>query len=185
MMELSVKDRNLIKSLREEGVLQDVREHLLAQRNGTILVTCSDGDQFVEVFHHQEKLQAGQRSRPRIHTFGWHGGVLACAPHSPVNKREHDHLVFLDQIGDGRTMKNINTVVACAHAPCGAAHKNGLGIEKVITLQFRAKQRIETLNRGITVACFFDVDYGNGRKRTYFLSRPEWRTWARKNSVAV
>jgi hypothetical protein len=181
LLQLTEEDRKLITALREANVFQDVANNLLDQRNGAILITCSDGDQFCDVFHHQEKLQTEQRPHPRIHTFAWHGGILACAPRSPINKRGYAHLILLDQIRDARAMKDINVVIARAHAPCGAARNKGIGFRKVVALQFRAQQRIKTLNEGIVVACLFDIDYGD-RKRTYFVSRRKWEDWVHKNT---
>ncbi len=183
LLRLSKENLELIGVLRGAGVFLDIAEHLLDQRAGAILITCSDADQFAEVFHHQEKLQASQRSRPRIHTFAWHGGALACAPCSPINKRKHAHLVYLDQIGDAPAMKDINVVIARAHAPCAAARDNNVGLEEVLALQFRAKQQIKTLNKGIVTACFFDVDYGGERKRTYFVSHRKWDEWATNRGI--
>jgi len=188
-MELSSKDHELIRALREAGVLQDVEEHLLNQRDGVILVTCADGDQFPDVFQRQTSMQAGQRAKTRIHPLTCHGGALAYAPQSPVNKRKHADLVFLDHVSEARDMKSINTVALYAHTPCGAAHMCEVSIEESIALQMRAKKRILTLNQGIEVACFFHVDYNtsrnkDGRKRTYFLSRERWEVWADENGIS-
>lgn len=182
-MELSTKDRGLIKSLWRAGVLQDVEEHLIDQKNGVIIITCSDGDRFPDVFQYQVKMQMKQRPDPRIHVLAWHGGALACAPCSPINKRKHADLVFLDQVSDAREMKGINTVVLYAHAICSAAHLNGVDIEESLALQIRAKSKIKTLNSGIVVVPFFHVDYGEGRKQTYFVSRENWERWASTHGI--
>ncbi len=182
-LKLSIEDRNLVRKLRMDGVLDDAKGHFLDQNNGIILVTCSDGDQFFDIFEHQAQMQAGQQpADPRIHTFGWHGGALACAPCSPINERKKADLVFLDQIKAARKMKNIDMVALYTHAPCGAASGNGVNLVKAFALQAGAKVKIKTLNRGIKVACFFHVDYGNGVKRTYFFSRRKWDAWARENA---
>jgi len=179
--QLSHNDLDFIKTLRQSGVLQDVDGHRLDQRNGVILVTCADGDRFYDIFEHQVKMQAGQRLDPLIHVLSWHGGALACAPRSPVNKRKRAHEVFLDQIADARAIKGINVVALDAHAPCGAAALGNVDLPRCIALHIRAKTKIKTLNQGIEVACFFPVDYGGGKKRTYFLSRARWEKWAKKN----
>lgn len=183
MAKLSGEDRELIRTLRAAGVLRDVDEHRLDQRNGVILVTCADGDQFYDIFRYQCGTQAEQRSDPRIHSLAWNGGALACAPCSPINKRKHADDIFLDQIADARQLKSIDTVALYAHAPCGAAGINHINLLTVIALQMRAKAKVKTLNQGVTVACFFHVDYGNGTKRTYFLSREQWEWWAEANDV--
>ena len=183
MGSLSNKDRELIRELRAAGVLQDIDDHLIDQTKGAILVTCSDGDQFCDIFTKQVHMQAGCRSDPRIHVFGWHGGALACAPCSPINRRKHADGVFVDQIADARTLKEIDLVVLYAHAPCGAAGLYNVGLEQVIALQIRAKMKIKTLNEGISIVCCFHVDHGNGQKRSYFLSRPDWEKWAEQRGI--
>lgn len=179
---LSEKDLGLILELREAEVLQDVKSHLIDQRNGIILVTCADGDRFPDIFQHQVRIQADCRNDPRIHTLAWNGGALACAPHSPINKREGDEQVFLDQVRGARELKSIDQVVLDAHAPCGMAGHHHLSIEEVLALQLSAKAEIKRLNSGIRAVCFFPVDYGD-KQRTYFLSCQHWKQWAGEHGV--
>lgn len=179
--ELLKQECELVAELRSEGVLRDVDGHLLDQKDGVILITCSDGDRFFDIFQHQCRMQAEHRQGldPRTHVFAWHGGALACAPCSPINKRDEDHLVFLNQITAARNMKQIDIVALYAHAPCGAACASGISLEESLLLQMQAKAEIKNLNRGIKVACFFAVDYDGCKKRTYFLSRENWEHWAK------
>lgn len=181
--QLSSEDRDLIRELRAAGVLRDIDNYRVDQTQGAILVTCSDGDQFCDIFTNQVHMQAGCRSDPRIHVFGWHGGALACAPCSPINRQKHADVVFLDQIADARVLKEIDVVVLYAHAPCGAAALHGVGLTQAFALQIRAKIEIKTLNEGINVVCCFHVDHGNDKKRSYFLSRPDWERWAEQRGI--
>jgi len=181
--QLTGKDRELIRELRKAGVLRDVENNRIDQTNGVILVTCSDADRFCDIFMHQVHMQAGCRPDPRIHVFGWHGGALACAPCSPINRRKHADEVFLDQIADARALKEIDVVALYAHAPCGAAELHAVSLENMLALQMRAKSKIKALNQGIKVVCFFHVDYGKGKQRTYFLSRPSWQQWAEDRGI--
>jgi len=180
---LSDSDHATIRALREADVLQDASGHLLDQSNGVIFVGCSDGDRFYDIFRHQVDMQLVHRADPRIHVLAWHGGALACAPCSPINRRKKADEVFLDQIADARSLKGINLVALHAHAPCGAAALHGVPLERVFALHVRAKLRVKTLNQGVKVACFFHVDYGGGVKRTYFFSRDRWVAWAEKHSL--
>jgi hypothetical protein len=181
--QLSRQSKEVISILRKEEVLQDVEGHRLDQSEGVILVTCADGDRYFDVFQNQVLMQASHRTDPRIHALSWHGGALACAPCSPINRRKHADLVFLDQVADARKLKNINLVALYAHAPCGAAGLCGLSLEETVALQVRAKKKIKTLNQGVQVGCFFHVDYGESKQRTYFLSRERWEKWAGMNHV--
>jgi hypothetical protein len=181
--QLSRKDHALVKQLRQADVLQDVEEGRLDQRNGVILVACADGDRFPDVFRYQCKMQAGYRPAPRVHTLAWHGGAIACAPCSPVNKGKYAEEVFLKQITAARELKDIDVVALYAHAPCSAAAKNNVPLTTVIALQLRAKAKIKAMNPGIDVACFFHVDYGDGVQRTYFLCHAQWEAWAKANNI--
>lgn len=78
-----------IEELREFKVLDEVQNHLLDQRNGAILITCSDGDQMYDIFKYHVKMQKEQCADPRIHTFAWHGGALRLAPNSPINQSDY------------------------------------------------------------------------------------------------
>jgi hypothetical protein len=98
----------------------------------------------------------------------------------------HTDKVLVPQIADARAMMGINTVVLHGHAKCGAANLANTSIEQCIALQMRAKANIKTLNHGIVVVPFFQVDYGswkNGEKHSYFFSRPDWEAWAHKHGV--
>jgi hypothetical protein len=181
---LSESDYRLIREWREFGVLQDVDDHRLDQREGVILITCSDGDRFCDIFAKQVRMVEGQCKDPRIHTFAWNGGILRIAPGSPANKpgRTTDE-DLLDEVADARAMKGINLVAGYSHIPCGKAGACKISPEQVIRLHIAAKRRIKELNRGIKVANFCHIDYGNGSKRTYFLSRCSWEEWVRRRAA--
>ncbi len=182
MSNVLAKDLEFISELREAEVLQPIKNHLIDQSNGVILVTCSDGDRFPEIFQHQVRLQADCRPDPRIHVLAWHGGALACATRSPINRRKDAHNVFLDQIKDARELKGINTVVLEGHYPCGAAGLFEVGLERCLALQIAAKMNVRRLNNGIHVACFFPV-YNGKRQQTFFFSREKWEVWAQKRGI--
>jgi hypothetical protein len=186
-VELTKAEFSLIRDLHESGVLQDVKTHLIDQEQGAIIVTCSDGDQFYDIFNQHVAWQAGQRpNNPRVHVLANHGGPFAYAPCSPIHRVRHTDKVLVPQIADARAMKGINTVVLHGHAKCGAANLANTSIEQCIALQMRAKANIKTLNHGIVVVPFFQVDYGswkNGEKHSYFFSRPDWEVWAHKHGV--
>lgn len=174
-MRLSEEDRTAIEILRKEGILLDIEAHRLDQRNGVILVSCADGDQMCDIFAHQVKIQIGQCKDPRIHTFGWNGGALRLAPKSPTNKVGRSTAKdLLEDISDARKMKNIDTVALYVHAPCGKANACDISVIETLNLLMAAKERIKKENNGVKVACFFHVDYANGKKRTYFISRHKW-----------
>ncbi len=177
----------LVKSLKNAEVLQDLDPHLLDQRDGIIIVACADGDYFFDLFSHHARTQI-HRTDPRMHTFGWHGGALACAPCSPVNPVKRADDVFMRQIADARSLKDIHLVGLYAHMPCGAVRTCGIPMEKALALQVRAYARVKAVNHGIKVACFLHVDYGRrvgGGKNfhSYYFSPEKWERWAQQHNV--
>ena len=182
--QLSRQDRMLIPALRNAGVLQDLDPRLLNQEKGAIAVMCSDGDRFFDAISHHARTQAPYRPTPRIHTLAWHGGAIACAPCSPVNKtKRHADQLFIDLIADARTMKDMDLVALYGHAPCGAAYACGLPLEAVFALMMRARERVRATNHGIQTACLFHADYGEGKMKTYFFSCAQWQHWADGHEV--
>lgn len=176
-MLLSKNDLEAVKQLRSLNILTEVKGHLLDQRKGIILISCADGDQFHDIFTQKAKLQQGHCEDPRIHTFCWNGGALRLAPNSPTNKPGRSICRdLLDEIKDARAMKAIDTIALYTHAPCGKASACNLSFIQALDLQMSAKTKIKEENRGVHVACFCHIDYGN-RKRTYFISRDHWFQW--------
>lgn len=182
MKELSLNDVAIVRALRHANALQDIAGHRLDQRDGIILVTCPDGDHFFDIFNRQLEMQEDQCGDKRIHTFGWHGGALRLAPHSPANRRPDEHQIFLEEIRDAREIKGINTVALYNHAQCGKAGACNIDFLQLMRLHMQAKTAVKAMNDGISVACFLHVTYPDKRRRTYFVSRPEWDQWIDANS---
>lgn len=76
-------------------------------------------------------------------------------------------------------MKGIKTIVLYIHAPCGAAahcHISFLGeLQHLILAKRRLKWWLGYM--GIKVACFCHVDYGGGKKKTYFIKTHRAAEW--------
>lgn len=176
-------DTQLIKMLRDEGVLVDAEGHRLDSPNGVILISCSDGDQMVDIFHHTIHMLAKGGGKIRPHTFAYHGGGMLLDHDCPLcRKRPYDE-IFMEGIADARAMKDIDTVALLVHAPCGAARMANLNVVQVLHHVVQAKMRIKSRWPDLKVGCFFHVDYppcndhANGRKRTYFLSKVAFDQW--------
>ena len=180
---LSDEDRQAIELLRRKdvGVLCNVSAHLINETNGAMVVTCSDSDQLRDVFRHHEKVCRHHRANTRIHMFSLNGGAKLIAESSPLRVHNEDQ-VLLAHITAARSMKQIETVVLYAHAPCGAAYGHDLPFYRVLELLFEGKERVKREIPGIKVACFCHIDYGNNKKRTYFVSRERWVDWVQKSA---
>ena len=137
------------------------------------MVTCSDGDQFGDVFtHHAKQVCSLHREDSRIHTLALNGGAKLIAEGSPLLTSGEDE-VLLRHIGVAIKLMGIETVVLYAHAPCGAAYSRGLSFEQVLDILFQGKDRVRKTYPGVKVACFCHIDDGD-KKRTYFVSRDAW-----------
>lgn len=181
MKTLSKESRILIDEFRACGILQDIDQHRLDQRNGAIIVSCADGDQMHDLFHHHEKIIATATTAPRIHTLALNGGALLLPAASPLHQKFHEDLVLLHHLDVARDLKEINTVVLYAHAPCGAAALYNLNFFQVIRYLIEAKNLLKQGDHDIKVACFCHIDYGDGKKRTYFVSREQFDRWRKTN----
>lgn len=174
-MALALADQELVRELREFGVLQDVEGHRLDQSNGIILVSCSDGDQMPDIWQYQNGIMQSQRTSPRIQPLNLNGGALLIPEESPLNKEVHEDLVYLKHIREAMGMKGMYTVVLYAHGPCGAAGLAGLTLIEVLGLLKQAGRRVREAFPNAQVVCFFHADKG-GTKRTYFVSA-KWFEW--------
>lgn len=173
---LSTFDRQVINNLREAGVLENDDAGKLTSPDGVIVIPCSDGDQMPDVFTHQCKLahEGGWPVRPHMPSL--HGGAILIAEDCPLYRdfRVDELLLLHIRQAEGPELKGIGTVVLYAHAPCGAAGIAKLSVVHQIAYLIRAKERVKAIDTTNKVICFVHVDYGNGRKRTYFVSRAKW-----------
>lgn len=175
-MHISSGDRELVRRMRECGVLRDADGHRLDQTSGVIVVACADGDQMPDLFRFQSAMSEGHRQDPRIHTIALNGGALLIPESSPIAMVGEDR-VILEHVRGAQTLKGISTVALYAHAPCGMAYGAALSFEAVIGLLMRAKTRVKEAVPGLKVACFCHVDKGDGNRRTYFVSRDAHEQW--------
>ena len=175
MMALTQADQELVRDLREAGVLQNVDGHRLDQSNGIILVCCADGDQMPDIWQFQNGIMQGQRQTSRIHTLSLNGGALLIPEGSPLNAEAHEDIVLLKHIHEAIILKGIHTIALYAHGPCGAAGLAGLTLVEVIGLLKQAGKRVREAFPSAQVVCFFHADKGE-TKRTYFASA-KWFEW--------
>lgn len=76
-------------------------------------------------------------------------------------------------------MKGIKTIVLYIHAPCGAAGLCKISFAGELEHLILAKRRLKWWLgfMGIKVACFCHVDYGGGKKKTYFIKTHKAEKW--------
>lgn len=181
MSQLTNTDRSVAEALRKAQVLLDVFPPQLELARGVIMVACADGDQMPDLFAFETGLFKVAQVPPRIHELALNGGALLIAKDSPVRRAGGEDDVLLRHIDDGRTLKEITTVMLYAHAPCGAAALARLDLRTAISLLMEAKTRLKQELADLKVACFLHIDWGD-RKRTYFVSRDAWERWQGENA---
>lgn len=193
------KGEAVLREMRTSGVLQDVDAHRIDARQGIVLVTCGDGDQSIDILEYLELVCLEHRLDSRIHLLCLNGGALNLPQNSPLNRwfaysavaqdyqRPPRDAVLLDDIFAACKLKEIQTVILLAHAPCGAARTVELSFEETVRLLVEAKRRIKMcapdMNVQLQVACFYHVCWESGddvSRRTYFVSAGEWDRWVQR-----
>jgi len=103
---ITERDLDLISGLRKAGVLEDTTRHKLSQEEGVILISCSDGDQFPDIFKHQCLLQDCTH-QPRIHTICLAGGALRLIANATNQSTPEMHQYMLE---DQKFLKSDYTI---------------------------------------------------------------------------
>lgn len=183
MKNLSKEELEFAKFLKDESIFIDVDSKKIntpKEKGGEIMVICSDGDQFSDMYGHR-MAESGTMDplHHRIHIIALAGGPLLLAPASPIY-----HPIMIDQIHGALTLKCIPNIVLYGHAPCGAPSLVGtkLNIKQMLRLLIQGKEEIEkTLSQcslslpKVTITCYFHVDNGED-KRTYEIDLEKWKT---------
>ncbi|MBX4187679.1 MAG: hypothetical protein KW793_00900 [Candidatus Doudnabacteria bacterium] len=174
-MGLSKIDTELLECYKAAKVFDSLDGHKLDAKSGLILVTCGDPDQFMEQFQYKVDTIVESGCCKRIQPMTPLGGALRLAHDSPANRETPFYAESL--LFDMRYVtehKDVSTVALYIHAPCAMAAYAGMSFRDIIEAAFSAKQRIKEELPGVKVAVFCHVDYGEGRKKTYFVCRSRW-----------
>lgn len=177
MGHLSKQDHELARALRLADVFQNVTSKELDLSEGVIIVPCADGDQMPDLFTYELGLFAELGIPPRVHEIALNGGALLIPRDSKVRRDGSEDRVLLQHLRDAQALKGIDLVMLYAHAPCGAAALAELDLRGVVSLLMAAKSRVKAEVPSLKVACFLHIDWGDGKKRTYFVSRDKWECW--------
>lgn len=169
------KDFDLIREMREQGVLADVVPEEFRAVLGTVLVLCSDGDRICDSFdHHRESV--GKGNFPvRPHMIAYPGAPILLSRHSPELLGMRIDRLLIAGIKSGPEMKNIKTVVTVPHWPCGQAKACNIDLLRALELAMNGKARLRKDLAGHVheiVTCLH-VDYGNTMK-TYHVNQTRW-----------
>lgn len=179
-MKLTIPDETLqfLQEMRAKKVLYNLSGNKLDHSKGVILVACGDCDQMPDIWKTQEDMCLLHRSDPRIHIIALNAGALKVPHDSPLSQELREDLVLMKNICESVDMKEIETIVIYTHFPCGAATKANLTVENQIQLLIDAKDLIKSSvpkEKNIKVSCFIQINWPDGRKRSYHLSRKKWQ----------
>ncbi len=177
MAHLHEEDKNFLNQLRQENILEEVKPKSLDLSNGAIAVVCADGDQFFDYYNHVTSLAKEQLGRERVHIMALNGAALLLSNEWPDKE---EGVVLRRHINVAVDLKEIHTIILYVHAPCGAAGICHFDAKKVLDLLVQAKDNVKQIRPDIKVICFVHVDWGEGKKRTYFLSREKWNDYSDK-----
>jgi hypothetical protein len=186
MKSLSAADLSMIRDLRCAGVLQNMDGNKIPDNDGTIVISCADGDRISDILEFHRKQCDSHECH---HPLTLNGGPLLIPRDSPVADKEHpEGPVILKHVVGANKIKNISTIVAYGHWPCGAALASGLSLYQTLELFVKSKDNIRQFLQAreikpSVVACFH-VDYGSGVKRSYFFHRKQWYEWIKKLAAA-
>jgi len=173
----SAADYALIRILRDKGVLKDLAPELMPTQDGTIVIPCADGERITNVLMRHWEVCNGRKCH---HTLSLNGGPLLIPKKSPVANLSEGK-VLLEHAYGGHRLKSVSTVVLYGHWPCGAALGAGLSLFEALEYCIQAKDATRSFFRqkGLEpdVLLCFHIDYLNGRQRSYFFDRSEWKIW--------
>ncbi|NQV89751.1 MAG: hypothetical protein HQ488_05485 [Parcubacteria group bacterium] len=184
MAQLSDFDYGVIRLLREAGVLEneDVREIVMS--NGVITIRCPDCDQKDDAERHDAAIAHANGGLNRAHPLYHHGGAAVASHDDILYPGRNIAGYLLLQIAEAEGIKNIHTIVAEVHAPCGKGADAGLTVVHLIAMMMQGKPDIKAVDPTNIVICRVHVDYGELRdsetqRRTYFISLGVWLTFWR------
>jgi len=150
------------------NVLHDIQGDKIACPKGTILIGCSDGDRFWDMYNHHCEIC----NHTRNHPLSLNGGALLISKRSPIRGARADGNTLLRHAHLAVSKKGFRTIILYVHTPCLVANTYDLDFLEVLRLLIEAKMRLRSC-RGMSevkMYCFFHVDYEH-KKRTYFVAR--------------
>ncbi len=176
-MKLSIRDRQLVDMMRQGDVLVNTDSTKFNQHVGSIIVCCSDGDQLTDLLNHNASMAIESEGQTRPHTIANHGGAMLLS--DGVNLfEEHDVSGLIrTEIAQAIKMKGIRSVALMVHTPCGASSMIDLDVVGTVDHMVRGKKMLKEYFPEIMFTCFLHVDYGQNRRRTYFVPKDTFEEW--------
>ena len=161
---LNETEKVLIAEWKGKNVLKDVSANL--EQEGVILVCCSDGHRFGEMFCHLQNFTE------HIHALALNGGALGMG--FPI-KFFFRKRALRRNIQEAVDMKGWRHIVVSSHWPCGIAIRQEMTLPEVLKRTVNASNYIKTRIRGENIEVFphLHIDFRilpgkeKGNQRTY------------------
>lgn len=180
---LTDEDKEIIKELRVNKVLERVDAHKINAPSGFMAFLCSDCDHIRDKFEFLCKICADQAHLERVHLFACHSGGMLLSPSSPTRKG-NEHELFKLHIADAMAMKTLDLLITKCHAPCGAAYAHGLNFNKVLRHAFEGKKYVKEGLPELRVAVFAQIHFcDENLRRTYAVTGKKWWKYAERKNL--
>lgn len=176
-MELLPEARAVLRLLKEEELLKDIKKEHFHGKEDVVVVCCPDGRQFVRgVFNpFIDNYADGNVS---FHPLTRHGGTLVLDKRSPLVLP--GHTTDKDLIHDLKDAVEMGYKAICLinHFPCGMARKHDIHPMRIVESLMTAKERIKKKEglSVVTIACFLQVTDGEKRDM-YHISYDKFLSW--------
>src|SRR4051812_5607791 len=103
MTTASDADYRMIEALLKAGVFKKIQSGLIPNEQGTIIITCADGDRITDLLTHHWNICNGHHCH---HTLSLNGGPLLIPKCSPI-ATDGEGIVLLKHIYNGHRLKKM------------------------------------------------------------------------------
>lgn len=176
-MKLDKRDRQLIDVMRQDQVLVNTDPVKFNQHAGSIVVCCSDGDQMTDLLKHNVSMAVASGGQVRPHMIANHGGAMLLSDGVQLFEQHDISGLIKTEISQAIQMKKISSVALMVHAPCGASNMIDLDVVDTVDHMMRGKKMLKEYFQNVVFSCFLHVDYGQNRRRTYFVPEDRFEEW--------
>lgn len=178
---LTPLEKRCINKLIELKLFDSIMTEKLNISNGIIIVPCSDGHQFGDVYGHIATVCKQVVDVDLIHPVALNGGAMLMSNLLPEKQCRHGNTMLENILEASQpNVKNTKDVFLYAHFPCAIARGNGIGVVDQGLYLMKAKKRLQEADPGMRIKCFFHIDTfdevesGTHKKRTYFMPKDLW-----------
>lgn len=175
---LRSEDMDLIKMLKADKVLSDIRPEHFRTDSGAVLIFCGDCDHANDKWEHFRSLFQESGKIHRVFPATQAGGGIWIAKSELLQKVgiALDEALFFS-INAAFKHKGMTSIFPLVHAPCGAAGDFSLSLFDQLELLVKGKERLKEEYaevEDLEVKGFFHLCLPGRRRRMYFVSAAIW-----------